>query len=415
MPFKNISPAQVDDMALASLSAKDPTKKDFFSTSLPRLLSGQGGSLGFGTEGAGLGGPTFGGLDSAAIAQMMGQVQPTIESTNPFGGDVSPGQGGVSVGSGQPGPATSADVAQGIVTALSEGKDPTQGVESAISSNQQDIGAGKIASFISTGKTLNSLSGLIGGLAGVPGTALALGPAGPAMLALQMALRSLAKNATKQNTDIAKFLGRHMADLEANVPGPVGAGQPGGGLGAAPAGPTQGTLGFGPNDAPSPVVFGELSEGQLADAAAVDAGIASGQGGPGVGSVGVGPGPGGVGAGTAGEPGDAGAQGGPGAPGDGGGGGAGAGGTVICTAYRQLGYLDRVTWIKCSLYARKLDPQVIAGYHRWGVPFSGWLKAHPSFAALLWPVTKWWTLELTGRVPHVIMRVAVPICKWLGR
>lgn len=457
MPFENIRPADINDMALAQLSSRDPTKKDFFSTSLPRLLSGAGGGFGFGegTSGGGFGfdgggGPTFGGLSSSDMmnfAQMLGTQN---QSVSPFDSQArtqafTSGGGGDVPGSitGGPGPVSGQGMLDAAVAAAVQGQDPNVSLESGTAQNQADINiTGMANSILSGGRNINSFLGLLGGLLG-QNMSLALGPAAVPIMATQAAMKLLNQRATRENEFANQRAKQQVQMAEANVPagrgtvqvsgsepeaglgGAVGGDAPGAAPGAAPAAPAptgfEGALSFSGTATPDPGVPG-------VGGSAVGAGLGDPTGTVGVGmssgadaaAAAAGGAIGGIGVGVPGDAAsaasDAAAAAAAGEAGDGGGGGAGggAGGTVICTAYMQMGYLNRKAWYACSMSGLSQDEATMRGYRRWAEPLAVWLRSHPGFARAMWPVVRWWAGELVGKHPRIIMRVAVPICRWLG-
>lgn len=76
-------------------------------------------------------------------------------------------------------------------------------------------------------------------------------------------------------------------------------------------------------------------------------------------------------------------------------------GTVMCTAYCEMGYLPKEIWALDRRYGVKMyreDPTLIEGYHMWGVPVANYLRKQTVGAkvarAIMWPVVKAWAEEM---------------------
>ena len=76
-------------------------------------------------------------------------------------------------------------------------------------------------------------------------------------------------------------------------------------------------------------------------------------------------------------------------------------GTVMCTAYCEMGYLPREIWKLDRRYGVKMyrnDPTLIEGYHMWGVPVANYLRKQTFGAkvlrAVMWPIVKSWAEEM---------------------
>jgi len=76
-------------------------------------------------------------------------------------------------------------------------------------------------------------------------------------------------------------------------------------------------------------------------------------------------------------------------------------GTVMCTAYCEMGYLPKAIWALDRRYGVKMyreDPTLIEGYHMWGVPVANYLRKQTFGAkvlrAVMWPIVKAWAEEM---------------------
>ena len=76
-------------------------------------------------------------------------------------------------------------------------------------------------------------------------------------------------------------------------------------------------------------------------------------------------------------------------------------GTVMCTAYCEMGYLPKAIWALDRRYGVKMyreDPTLIEGYHMWGVPVANYLRKQTLGAkvlrAVMWPIVKAWAEEM---------------------
>lgn len=386
-------------MALASISTKDPTKKNAFSTSLPRILSGEG-ALGFGTEG-GATGLTFGGLSGADLLGAASMMAGETQSSAPFG--EAPGSAEATAVTGGPGPVTAQSLTQAVANAALRGQDPTQAFSQAVAPNQADIAfADAFNTMMGRGRTLTNLTTLAGRMAGLAIPAIP-GPVGFPLTVMQQALRQLSTRAKAETTQGARMAQETARFIETNVPPPTVSGEaaPGEGVPGAPSGGQTGvgtvggltgSLGFG-EAPPSGTVAGFTGEVGPAAAATAEAAAQGTESGIPAGPIGEGEASdGGAGAGAAGD-----------------------GGTYICTAYNTLGYLEGKEWMRCSVVGRNMPADVMRGYQRWALGFSLWLLRHPFAAWLMWPLARRWKNELLGRRRWLLMRVAVPICRWLGR
>ena len=76
-------------------------------------------------------------------------------------------------------------------------------------------------------------------------------------------------------------------------------------------------------------------------------------------------------------------------------------GTVMCTAYCEMGYLPKKIWHLDRRYGVKVyrnDPELIEGYHVWGVPLANYIRKQTLGAkvlrAVMWPIVKAWAEEM---------------------
>ncbi len=118
----------------------------------------------------------------------------------------------------------------------------------------------------------------------------------------------------------------------------------------------------------------------------------------------------------------------------GGGGGGGDGGyqapgpsgsKVICTEFYQRGELSKQDWMATLKFAdQQYSPQILNGYHAWGVQYVRLMRNYPIFVKLAYYPTKWMTDDAAYRsgastvpsVPGWILRELWfrPMCWTLG-
>ena len=80
-------------------------------------------------------------------------------------------------------------------------------------------------------------------------------------------------------------------------------------------------------------------------------------------------------------------------------------GTVICTVYSDTGYLSKDIWNLDKRYGALLyrnDPELMRGYHIWGVPFAKFLRkktfTSKLFRKVMWPIVKAWAEEMAHNI-----------------
>ena len=76
-------------------------------------------------------------------------------------------------------------------------------------------------------------------------------------------------------------------------------------------------------------------------------------------------------------------------------------GTVMCTAYYEMGKLPADVWSLDKRYGVKMyreDPLLIEGYHMWGVPVANFIRKQNIAARacrfVMWPIVKAWAEEM---------------------
>lgn len=79
-----------------------------------------------------------------------------------------------------------------------------------------------------------------------------------------------------------------------------------------------------------------------------------------------------------------------------------SGSSVLCTAYYDLGFMDRDTWMADELYGAaliKTDKRFLAWYHSWARSLVPVVYNNPTFAFLLWHgIVKHWAIHMaTGK------------------
>ena len=111
----------------------------------------------------------------------------------------------------------------------------------------------------------------------------------------------------------------------------------------------------------------------------------------------------------------------------------GGGGTVICTALYGLGYLDEEIFCldqKFGHMIRQTDPEVMRGYHAWGIPVADYIKGNgignKLFLHLLArPLAGSWAKQMAHELEpdkyksnmfgKLLMNVGIPICRTIGK
>ncbi len=100
-------------------------------------------------------------------------------------------------------------------------------------------------------------------------------------------------------------------------------------------------------------------------------------------------------------------------------------GSVICTELWRQGYLPYNVLVLDGMHRRAhIDADTYLGYMRWA-PKVVWILRHvPGAAWLIAPIGRAWAYEMASRMDSsvkgsylgkVLLRVGVPICRWLGR
>lgn len=104
-----------------------------------------------------------------------------------------------------------------------------------------------------------------------------------------------------------------------------------------------------------------------------------------------------------------------------------AGDTVICTELWKRGYIDEKTYALDACFGRMQAPEVVAGYHRWAIPYVRLMRRNDALGAffvfLAVLVAKPWAKAMAAEVRRergpivgrVIMALGRPVCGWLGR
>jgi hypothetical protein len=116
---------------------------------------------------------------------------------------------------------------------------------------------------------------------------------------------------------------------------------------------------------------------------------------------------------------------------DNGSGGSGGGGTVLCTAYCNMGYLPREIYKLDRRYGVSLyrnDPSLILGYRKWATPIAEFIKTDTLAAkvtrAVMWPIVKAWAEQMAHEMKpekysrniagKAIMLAGVPFSRLVG-
>ena len=108
-----------------------------------------------------------------------------------------------------------------------------------------------------------------------------------------------------------------------------------------------------------------------------------------------------------------------------------SGGTVMCTAYCNMGYLPREIYKLDRRYGVSLyrnDPSLILGYRKWATPIAEFIKtdtlAAKATRAVMWPIVKAWAEQMAHEMKpqkysrniagKAIMLVGVPFSRLVG-
>ena len=106
-------------------------------------------------------------------------------------------------------------------------------------------------------------------------------------------------------------------------------------------------------------------------------------------------------------------------------------GTVLCTAYCNMGYLPREIYKLDRRYGVSLyrnDPSLILGYRKWATPIAEFIKtdtlAAKTTRAVMWPIVKAWAEQMAHEMKpqkysrniagKAIMLVGVPFSRFVG-
>lgn len=99
-------------------------------------------------------------------------------------------------------------------------------------------------------------------------------------------------------------------------------------------------------------------------------------------------------------------------------------GKVICTAYKDLGWLPNRIWAADISYYKKQSTFVQIGYRSWAQPLARLISRRGLIAYLCWPIARGWAYQmayLEGVWPKasIIGRITLftlkPICSLIGR
>jgi hypothetical protein len=108
-----------------------------------------------------------------------------------------------------------------------------------------------------------------------------------------------------------------------------------------------------------------------------------------------------------------------------------SGGTVLCTAYCNMGYLPREIYKLDRRYGVSLyrnDPSLILGYRKWATPIAEFIKTDTMAAkatrAVMWPIVKAWAEQMAHEMKpekysrniagKAIMLAGVPFSRFVG-
>lgn len=101
------------------------------------------------------------------------------------------------------------------------------------------------------------------------------------------------------------------------------------------------------------------------------------------------------------------------------------GGTVLCTELHRQGLMCDTLYAVDSMYGVfHVEPDVMAGYQKWGIPLARAMSKSKRLTSVLKPFITAWAEEMASRInPHfkgnlagkAMMKVGFPVCRWLGR
>ena len=101
-----------------------------------------------------------------------------------------------------------------------------------------------------------------------------------------------------------------------------------------------------------------------------------------------------------------------------------SGGKVICTQTMHQGLLCPIILRADEAYGRTLPREVMRGYHSWGIPVARVMKQFPLLTYFLSPFAWAWANEAAFRyngsgesnlLGRFLLKIGIPICKFLGR
>mgnify|MGYP001594045946 CR=1 FL=1 len=105
------------------------------------------------------------------------------------------------------------------------------------------------------------------------------------------------------------------------------------------------------------------------------------------------------------------------------GGGSGDGSKFICNLMLDHGLMTRPTWAAMLRWHETTGPEVFTGYKRWAGPLTRYARRSPTHFRVLHTLLGWaaraYQKEIlcpgSSRVGRVLLRLGVPVCRWLGR
>lgn len=99
--------------------------------------------------------------------------------------------------------------------------------------------------------------------------------------------------------------------------------------------------------------------------------------------------------------------------------------TVICTVLHDFGMMDDDLYEADCKFGEMVSEQVMAGYHRFGIPIAKVMRKSFVLTALVEPFVLSWAKTMKAKVEgrpenetllgRIMLRLGVPFCRWLGR
>lgn len=96
----------------------------------------------------------------------------------------------------------------------------------------------------------------------------------------------------------------------------------------------------------------------------------------------------------------------------------GGGMSVLCTELHRRHMLTDAEYEADCKYAETVKPEVIVGYHRFGIPLANLMKKSEIVTMLIAPIVQKWAEHMAGKpnwIGSLLLKFGVPVCAFLGR